>query len=290
MSVALHDTISVVAKSDNGAQHVGRFIRQRVIPAGMSVTEAARRLGVGRPALSNLVNGRAALSQNMALRLEATFGADRARLLELQAAGRSGAPERRGPGRGRGDLCAELPHDRGAADRGVGGADRGPRPSAGAAAPAGPRDGTRAASRGLPRLRQRPTPRLGRPGRSGCGDALGAGRPVVLGVRGRPAPQGEGRQGLSSPPRGAAARRAGEVHFRVRDAAQLDGQRGMGARPAGGWGLEGGEGAGRQRSRAVAGEHDRPADLARWRAGGSQGFSRRSTTSGTAGPRPASRR
>ena len=53
----------------------------------MSVTEAARRLGVGRPALSNLLNGRAALSQNMALRLEATFGADRARLLELQTAG-----------------------------------------------------------------------------------------------------------------------------------------------------------------------------------------------------------
>ena len=53
----------------------------------MSVTEAARRLGVGRPALSNLLNGRAALSQNMALRLEATFRADRARLLELQAAG-----------------------------------------------------------------------------------------------------------------------------------------------------------------------------------------------------------
>ena len=52
----------------------------------MTVTEAARRLGVGRPALSNLLNGRAALSQDMALRLEGTFGADRARLLELQAA------------------------------------------------------------------------------------------------------------------------------------------------------------------------------------------------------------
>ena len=76
-----------MARSDNVAQHVGGFIRRQVIPAGMSVTEAARRLGVGRPALSNLLNGRAALSQNMALRLEATFGADRARLLELQAAG-----------------------------------------------------------------------------------------------------------------------------------------------------------------------------------------------------------
>ena len=76
-----------MARLDNGGQHVGGFIRRQVIPAGMSVTEAARRLGVGRPALSNLLNGRAALSQNMALRLEATFGADRSRLLELQAAG-----------------------------------------------------------------------------------------------------------------------------------------------------------------------------------------------------------
>ena len=52
----------------------------------MTVTEAAKRLGVGRPALSNLLNGRAALSQDMALRLEGTFGADRTKLLELQAA------------------------------------------------------------------------------------------------------------------------------------------------------------------------------------------------------------
>ena len=73
--------------SRNRSTDIGRFIRQQVIPPGMTVTEAARKLGVGRPALSNLLNGRAALSQNMALRLEATFGADRARLLELQAVG-----------------------------------------------------------------------------------------------------------------------------------------------------------------------------------------------------------
>ena len=73
-----------MARQKSGRADVGGFVRRRVIPAGMSVTEAARRLGVGRPALSNLLNGRAALSANMALRLEATFGADRARLLELQ--------------------------------------------------------------------------------------------------------------------------------------------------------------------------------------------------------------
>ena len=65
--------------------HVGEFIRQHVIPQGMSVTDAAKQLGVGRPALSNLLNGRAALSPAMALRLEKAFGADRQDLLDRQA-------------------------------------------------------------------------------------------------------------------------------------------------------------------------------------------------------------
>ena len=75
-----------MVKPPNRSTGVGSFIRQQVIPPAMTVTEAARRLGVGRPALSNLLNGRAALSQEMALRMEGTFGADRAKLLELQAA------------------------------------------------------------------------------------------------------------------------------------------------------------------------------------------------------------
>ena len=66
-------------------EHIGRCIRQHVIPSGMSVTEAASRLGVGRPALSNLLNGKASLSPQMALRLERAFGADRQRLLDRQA-------------------------------------------------------------------------------------------------------------------------------------------------------------------------------------------------------------
>ena len=65
--------------------NIGRLIREQVIPAGMSVTDAAKRLGVSRPALSNLLNDRAALSPNMALRLEKTFGADREELLRLEA-------------------------------------------------------------------------------------------------------------------------------------------------------------------------------------------------------------
>lgn len=65
---------------------VGEYIRQQVIPSGMSVKEAASRLGVGRSALSNLLNGNAALSPDMAVRLEKSFGADRQKLLDMQAA------------------------------------------------------------------------------------------------------------------------------------------------------------------------------------------------------------
>ncbi len=54
---------------------LGQIIREKVIPSDMTVSEAARRLEVGRVALSNLLNGKASLSPKMALKLERTFGA-----------------------------------------------------------------------------------------------------------------------------------------------------------------------------------------------------------------------
>src|SRR5262245_21566762 len=66
--------------------HPGPFVRSNVIPVGMSVKEAAERLAVGRPALSNFLNARAALSPEMAVRLEKTFGADRKQLMDMQTA------------------------------------------------------------------------------------------------------------------------------------------------------------------------------------------------------------
>ena len=65
--------------------HPGSYIKTNIIPPGMSVTDAAKRLGVGRPALSNLLNGKSSLSPDMAVRLEKAFGADRQKLLDLQA-------------------------------------------------------------------------------------------------------------------------------------------------------------------------------------------------------------
>ena len=73
-----------MAEEARFAEHPGFFIRTYIIPTGMSVTEAAKRLGVGRPALSNLLNGNAALSPEMAVRLEKVFGANRDELLQHQ--------------------------------------------------------------------------------------------------------------------------------------------------------------------------------------------------------------
>ncbi len=66
--------------------HPGRFIRMEIIePLGLSVTKAARVLGVSRPALSALLNGRASLSPEMAIRVEKAFGPKMDTLLRMQA-------------------------------------------------------------------------------------------------------------------------------------------------------------------------------------------------------------
>ena len=55
--------------------HPGGFRETEIIePLGLSVTDAARALGVTRPALSALMNERASLSPEMALRIEKAFG------------------------------------------------------------------------------------------------------------------------------------------------------------------------------------------------------------------------
>lgn len=67
------------------ALHPGIRIKAEIIPKGMSVTAAAKLVGVGRPALSNLLNGNSALTAEMATRLEKAFGCPRKDLLEMQA-------------------------------------------------------------------------------------------------------------------------------------------------------------------------------------------------------------
>jgi addiction module HigA family antidote len=67
--------------------HVGGVIRRQVIePLGLTVTEAAKALGVGRQALSSLLNEKAALTSDMALRVEKAFGPKMEHLMRMQLA------------------------------------------------------------------------------------------------------------------------------------------------------------------------------------------------------------
>ena len=66
--------------------HPGQRVRARCEISGLSVTEAARALGVTRQALNNLVNGKSGISAEMAVRLEKAFGGSAEEWLQQQLA------------------------------------------------------------------------------------------------------------------------------------------------------------------------------------------------------------
>lgn len=67
--------------------HTGDFIRTEIIePTGLTVTAAAKLLRVSRPALSSLLNRKADLSAEMALRIEKAFGVRMETMMAMQTA------------------------------------------------------------------------------------------------------------------------------------------------------------------------------------------------------------
>jgi addiction module HigA family antidote len=65
--------------------HPGGFVKTEIIaPLDLSVTDAARVLGITRAALSAFLNERAALSPDMALRIEKAFGVSMDTLMRMQ--------------------------------------------------------------------------------------------------------------------------------------------------------------------------------------------------------------
>ena len=66
--------------------HPGEFFRDEILEElSLSMTKAAELLGVRRATLSELVNGHAALSPEMALRIEKAFGLNMETMLRMQA-------------------------------------------------------------------------------------------------------------------------------------------------------------------------------------------------------------
>jgi addiction module HigA family antidote len=83
--VDYHDALEIVAMKN--PPHVGGLIRREIIePLGLTVTEAAKVLGVGRQALSSLMNERTALTTEMGLRMEKAFGPKMEHLMRMQLA------------------------------------------------------------------------------------------------------------------------------------------------------------------------------------------------------------
>ena len=78
MGIKLHPSFAV---------HPGEWLRAEIVqPAGLSVTAAAERLHVTRPHMNNLLNGKAGLSAEMAIRFEKAFGIKADTLMRMQAA------------------------------------------------------------------------------------------------------------------------------------------------------------------------------------------------------------
>lgn len=65
--------------------HPGAYVRKNVFePRRLTVSEAAKLMGISRPSLSNFLNGKVSATTNMAARLERTFGISAVKILELQ--------------------------------------------------------------------------------------------------------------------------------------------------------------------------------------------------------------
>ncbi len=77
MAITLHSSFAV---------HPGLWLRTEIVePHGLQVSETAAKLGVTRQAMSNLLNGKAALSAEMAIRFEKAFGVRAETMMRMQA-------------------------------------------------------------------------------------------------------------------------------------------------------------------------------------------------------------
>lgn len=78
MAIQLHPSL---------APHPGPWLRRNFVePYGLNVSQVSDHLRVTRPAMSNLLNGKASLSPEMAIRFERAFGVSAATMLRMQSA------------------------------------------------------------------------------------------------------------------------------------------------------------------------------------------------------------
>ena len=86
MELTFHAMSETQIRIGMSPPHPGEFIREEILDElGLTVAKAAEILGVRRATISDLLNGKAALSPEMALRIEKAFGMDMETMLRMQA-------------------------------------------------------------------------------------------------------------------------------------------------------------------------------------------------------------
>ena len=204
-----------------GSTHPGLYVREHVLPRGLTVTEAAKRMGVGRPALSNFLNGKAALSPAMAVRLERTFGANREALLDLQT-----RFDARGATDGHRAITAATyaPSVLAIKAREIeawAGRIEARQETRGACQKVGQLHRSRSFQGGLPRSRPRGASRVGWRGGFIDTNALDTGERVRLGIRMQRESSGQGQPRLRGPREIGSTAGKESVHVCFRDTARL---------------------------------------------------------------------
>lgn len=66
--------------------HPGKLVKHSIEASGLSLTDAAKRLGVTRQTLSRVINGRTSLSPEMAVRVSKAFGSTVEHWMRMQMA------------------------------------------------------------------------------------------------------------------------------------------------------------------------------------------------------------
>lgn len=77
MAIKIHPSFAI---------HAGEWLKTEIVEAhGVSINELAEAFGVSRQSISALLNGRASLSADMAIRFEHAFGVKAETLMRMQA-------------------------------------------------------------------------------------------------------------------------------------------------------------------------------------------------------------
>src|ERR1700692_2408894 len=80
-------TSNYAAEAQPPVAHPGQYVREEILlPRSMTVTDAAKLIGISRPGVSNFLNAKVAATPDMAARIERAFGIPAQTLLDKQTA------------------------------------------------------------------------------------------------------------------------------------------------------------------------------------------------------------